>query len=121
MGTTRTSNKDILSAIESQTQAINALVNALTEHAPAHTPAGQIVDPEPVAAPKSDTVRIPEGYKNHMMAKVQAKADEVNGDYIMYARRNLAGEVKLAYCTAERWTNLKDNGLIGPVAHIKPE
>ena len=33
----------------------------------------------------------------------------------------LAGEQKLAYCLASRWTNLRDNGLIGAIAQYDPK
>ena len=117
MGTARTSNKDILDAILGLTSAITQTHVAAPVAAPVVTPVVE-ADPEPESASQ---VEIPKGYRTHMLAKVQAKVNTDAADRIMYARRNLNGEVKLAYCLASRWTGLKDRGLIGAIAHIKPE
>ena len=123
MGTQRASNKDILEAINALTQAITAthVAPAPVVAAPAAVlPMSQERNkPAPVVEQAADTdVQVPESYLNLMTGKVQdaCKADGL--DRILYARRNLHGETKLAYCMASRWTGLKDRGLIGAIKHI---
>ena len=103
MGTQRASNKDILDAINALTQAITSTY----------------VKPAPVVEQAPDTdVQVPESYLNLMSGKVEAACKADGLDRILYARRNLHGETKLAYCMASRWTGLKDRGLIGAIKHI---
>lgn len=123
MGSQRTSNKDILAAIEAQTAAIGNLASAIAGQAQVQAEPPVLTDvvtpePEPVT---NDTVKVPTQYRTHVMGKVQAKCNADGEDRILYARRNLSNEVKLAYCLASRWTTLKDRGLIGAIAHVKPE
>lgn len=118
MGTQRTSMKDVKLAIEAQTDAINALVGALAGQAQAPVAAG-IIDTTPVTdptpAPVADTPRFEAGYMAHMKAKV---SELVKGDgqaRVLYARRNLKGENKLAFCLKARWAGLRDNGKLGAI------
>lgn len=119
MGTERTSNKDILEAVANQTASIDALVNVLTQNAQAQpaTPVAETTQ-EPEDA---SSVNIDKRYREHMLAKVQAKCDSDGEDRILYARRNGNGEVKLAYRLASSWSTLRDNGLLGAIEHVKPE
>ena len=124
MGASRTSNKDILDAILAQNTALTQLANAITgQQAQTQAQVTPVVEPNP--EPEQDTpansVNVPAGYHKRVLAKVQAKCNEDGEARIMYARHNLAGETKLAYCLASRWGKLKDNGLIGPVGHVTPE
>lgn len=122
MGAERTSNKDILAAINEQTSAINALVGALTQ------PKAEPVVSEPVAAPvntpavNSGTpeVKVPAGYMTHQRTKAQDHATAKGERVVLYARENLNGETKLAYCLASRWSSLRDNGLIGAIDTFDP-
>lgn len=125
MTASRTSNKQILDAISEQSQAISALVAAITQtQAPVTPVTTQNVAPAPVNdAPVVDgetSVQFPESYLSHMATKIQDTANDKGVRYIEYARRNLKGENKIAYCTADRWANLKDKGLIGPMAVFDP-
>lgn len=124
MGTQRTSNKDILAAIEAQTNAINALVGAVA--GTVNTPPAGVIDTTPVTDPEPEpqsasNVRVDAGYKAHVMAKAQALSNKDNEDRILYVRKNMRGETKLAYVLASKWSSLRDNGLIGAIEHIKPE
>ena len=117
MGTQRTSMKDVKLAIEAQTDAINALVGALAGQA--QTPVAGTIDTTPVTdptpAPVTDAPRFEAGYMAHMKAKV---AELVKGDgqaRVLYARRNLKGENKLAFCLKARWAGLRDNGKLGAI------
>ena len=119
MGTSRTSNKDILDAILGLTAAITQ--SNTQAHAPVQV-AAPVETPAATQEPEStDSIKLPASYREHVMAKVQSKVNSDGTDRILYARRNLQGEVKLAYCVADRWTSLKDKGLIGAIAHVKPE
>lgn len=117
MGTQRISNKDLLDAINSIGPAV---AQAIQGTQVAATPAV-----ETTAAPEQDAseggVKVPPAYHKRVLAKVQAKTNTDGEARVLYARRNLAGEVKLAYCLASRWGTLKDNGLLGAVDHVKPE
>ena len=120
MGTQRTSNKDILAAIEAQTNAISGLVQALTQ-TQTQAPAVEAA-PVPEREPQSPSnVQVDAGYKAHVMAKAQALSNKDNEDRILYVRKNMRGETKLAYVLASKWSSLRDNGLIGAIEHIKPE
>jgi hypothetical protein len=113
MGASRTSNKDVLAAIERQTQSIDALVTAMTAQAIA-----------PVAAPVTESdapkVEVAEGYLAKMTDKASAHATAKGSEVVLYARRNGRGETKLAYALRERYDTLTDRGLIGPVGTFQP-
>ena len=124
MSASRTSNKQILTAIEEQTAAITALASAIAGN---HTsaPEAPVVTPEPVvtepeATDKPTKVRVSPEYLSHMKVKGQDHANNKGEDVILYGRVNLNGETKLAYCLASRWTKLRDRGLIGAVARFSP-
>ncbi len=117
---TRTSNKQILEAIEKLTETIaNAMVPNQTvktePEVPTLTPISQ-----PTAEAPAQSVKVAKGYLNHMVAKTTATAKEKGVDYMLYARFNKAGETKLAYTTLDRWSKgLRDSGLIGPIQIVK--
>jgi hypothetical protein len=128
MGTQRASNKDILDAINALTQAITA-----THVAPKQAPAPVVAapaavlpmsqersKPAPVVVEQAQdtSVQVPESYLTLMTGKVEQACKDDGKDRIMYARHNLRGETKLAYCLAERWSTLKDKGMIGALKHI---
>ena len=117
MGTQRTSQKDVLNAINSLTDVITQLV-ANGANTPVSAPAAAIVTSAP--APVNDgeqTIDVDPAYVTRMEAKVADKCKD-GSDRILYARHNLRGETKLAYCLASNWTGLKDRGLIGAIKHI---
>lgn len=122
MGASRTSNKDILAAIEAQTSAINALVGALSGQK--NEPPAKVIDTTPVTdpepQPESTDVRVPAGYMTHQRGKAQDHANNKGERVVLYARTNLNGETKLAYCLASRWSTLRDNGLIGAIDTFDP-
>ena len=115
MGTTRTSNKDILSAIESQTAAISALVATLA----GNTPAAQEPAPAVETAPSQPELpKVDSNYLAHMTGKVESLVANDGQERVLYIRRNGHGEVKLAYCLKSRWATLRDNGKIGAIKVI---
>ena len=105
MGTQRTSNKDIADKLDT-------LISILTANAQAQVAAPVVETPK--ATPTND-INIPEGYMNHMANKLSKLVALDGQKRVLYARRNQAGEVKLAYCLKSRWATLKDGGLIGAV------
>jgi hypothetical protein len=136
MGAARTSNKDILAAIEAQTDAITKLVGAISgsvtprndtldtrldthkrEMAAINEEPGVVVDD----TGKPAQVKIPASYLEHQKVKAQEHANNKGERVILYGRVNLAGEQKLAYCLASRWTSLRDNGLIGAIDSFDPK
>lgn len=109
----RTSNRQILDAIENQTASIDRLVEALTTTAISDAPA----KPE---AEQSNSVDVSEGYLAKMTEKAAAHATKHGAEVVLYARNNKAGETKLAYALRERYDTLRDGGLIGPVGSFQP-
>ena len=121
MGASRTSNKDILEAIEAQTAAISNLVTAISGTVAAKPAADTPVDTGAVVEEnKPSTLRVKPEYMTHMRAKAQDHANTKGETVILYGRVNLAGEHKLAYCLGTRWPSLRDKGLIGAVAQFDP-
>lgn len=107
MGTQRTSNKEIL-------EAINALTAAITA---AHTAAPAQVAPAPeVKAEREAAVNVPATYMTHMQDKASAWAKQKGENVVLYARRNSNDETKLAYALKSRFLRLKDKGFIGAIA-----
>jgi hypothetical protein len=117
MTATRTSNKQILEAINAQTESINALVGALTGLAQPQVQAQAPVTPTVKPTPAEDTsIDVPKGYMEHMSLKVAELTANDGQERVLYARRNGHGETKLAYCLKARWdAGLRDRGLIGAI------
>lgn len=118
MGAQRTSNKDLLQAINAQTESINALVDALTSQtaapaaaAPA-TPAVEVAEPEASPPSANDPIRVDKGYRDHMVRKVTALVNSDGEPRVLYARRNGKGEIKLAFRKQSMWDSLRDKGFI---------
>ena len=112
--TERTSNKQLLDAIEAMPAAIAAAITSVASGAtPVATPTTEGSKPTNIGLDKK--------YEAHMALKVQDFANTKGESAVMYARRNGRGEVKLAYCLHSKWSNLKDRGLIGAVSTFKPE
>ena len=123
MGASRTSNKDILDAINSKTDAIATLAAAIAGTQPsAQVTPEPVVTAEPEATERDlpSTVSVKPEYLAHQKSKAQAHADAKGETVILYGRVNLAGEHKLAYCLGSRWTSLRDKGLVGAVATFDP-
>jgi hypothetical protein len=105
MGASRTSNKDVLNAIEGLTSTVDQLVNVLTANAMPSAPA----EPEAVVVPTTETPAKPEGvqvdgaYLSHMQGKAADHATAKGSDVVLYARRNKMGQTKLAYALKERY------------------
>lgn len=116
MGDKRTSMKDVLNAVETQTQSIDALVTALTANA---------IAPAAIAAPVVDggeapKVEVAEGYMAKMTEKAANHATTKGSEVVLYARKNQRGETKLAYALRDRFDSLNDKGLIGAVGTFQP-
>jgi len=115
--TTRTSNKQLLEAIEQQTAAIAALAEAMTANAVAQQPVA--------AAPVTNVTGTPETlgkakfnakYMAHMDNKVKDLVAADGNSRVLYGRQNGDGEWKLAYCLKSRYdTGLKDRGFRGVI------
>jgi len=111
MGTARASNKDILDALDAGfDRLITALTaNAVSPAAPAATPTeGSSIDVDPE-------------YLAHMTAKAADHATAKGEDVVLYARRNKAGTLKLAYALRARFDTVvaKQPSCIGPVEEFK--
>lgn len=120
MGAARTSNKDILEAINGLTSAVMALVERQSQ--PLAAPVAQPVAEQPaVLTPASaePTVKVAPSYLAHTVSRVEAKVKAEGVDYVIYARRNQLGETKLAYRKASQMGSLRDRGYLGKVRHIK--
>lgn len=118
MGTQRTSQKDVLNAIEQLTAAVSQLIQ--TQHAPAMP----VIAPEPVAqvAPaKTDTVRISKSYLAAMQPKWQTLANNKGVSYIGFAYRKSNGKTGLWACPEPEYAKVskRDNHL-GAVVKVDP-
>ena len=111
MGANRTSNKDVLDAIERLTQVIQSSMASNQAQVPA-TPSAN-------STPSNGELDIDGHYLTHMRSKVAGFAKEKGEDCVLYLRRNQAGEKKLAFCVASKWSNLKDRGLIGAIEIVE--
>lgn len=117
MGASRTSNRDVLDAIEAQTASIDKLVNALTAGSIATQPAVQ-------AGPTTNggEIEVDEAYLQHMTVKAAEHATAKGEEVVLYARRNKANETKLAYALRPRYEDIlsKQPSCLGPVGSFKP-
>ena len=116
--TNRVSNKQILEAIAGQTEAITALVGALSAGIQAPAPADK---PEPTAVETDSPIKVKPSYLANRKEAAQAHANKVGGEIVLYARRNMAGRTVLAYAQRSRHDNLRDKGYLGKVATFQPE
>ena len=111
MGTSRTSNKDIADRLDT---LIDLLVKQAMPVAP--TIPTLAVEQAEAAPSKEGGLEVDSGYKSRMEQKATAHAVKHGTDVVLYARRNKAGEVKLAYALKERWdAGIKDGGMIGAI------
>ena len=118
--TSRVSNKQILEAIAGQTEALNALVAAMSAGIQAPKPAPS-VKPEPVAVETDSPIKVSKSYLANRKEAAQAHANKVGGEIVLYARKNMAGRTVLAYAQRSRHDNLRDKGYLGKVATFQPE
>lgn len=119
MGTQRTSQKDVLEAVQAQTASIDALVAALSRDAIATT---ETQSPVAVSNDIAETeVSVDAAYLEHMTAKAADHATNKGETVILYARRNKAGETKLAYALQERFDTVvaKQPSCLGPMGSFK--
>lgn len=130
MGSQRTSQKDVLNAIEALTAAITSSMQTAPVAVPVAAPtAAPVVNPAilpmsqakpaPVVEAKPEVVEIDKGYRAIMQKKALAYGQAHGEKTVLYTRHNQRGEVKLAYCLASKWTGLKDKGLIGAIELIE--
>lgn len=106
----RTSNKQILEAINALTAAITANVAA---------PVAAVA--APTAPSGEQEVSVDKAYAEHMvLTKCQPFADKNAEDVVLYARKNGRGETKLAYCLASKFATIKDRGLLGAIEVVSP-
>jgi len=113
MGTARTSNKDILDALDS---GFDRLITALTANA--------VAAPAAIAAPATPegAVQVDEAYLAHMTVKAAEHATNKGEEVVLYARRNKAGETKLAYALRSRFDEVvaKQASCKGAVGSFQP-
>ena len=111
----RTSNKMIADKLDK-------LIDILTANAMPSTsdemPTRTQLETQPDDAPTEQTLNIDPQYVEHMETKVLAYALDKGEDAILYARKNVRGETKLAYCLASKWAGLKDKRILGAIKHI---
>jgi len=109
MGASRTSNKDIADRLDTLIDLMTAQASQAAVAAPAATPTeGSSIDVDPE-------------YLAHMTAKAADHATAKGEDVVLYARRNKAGTLKLAYALRARFDTVvaKQPSCIGPVEEFK--
>jgi hypothetical protein len=114
MGNARTSNKDVLNSVEQLTSKIDSLVDALVANAQPKA------DATPTAIEETATeggIQVDPAYMACMTEKAANHATSKGSEVVLYARRNKAGEHKLAYALRERYDDVvsKQPSCIGPV------
>jgi len=110
----RVSNRQILDALTDLPSAIASAIAGTAAPVAIDTPADDT--PAATKAPAVDAA-----YLSHVATKLQARANDTKKDYVLYARINKAGETKLAYCEADKWSSLTDKRIVGPVKTVSPE
>ncbi len=122
MSNTRTSNKQILEAIERLTGAVEKLVINQTPNIPTLNPdsEGTGANVQPTNPQRGADIRIDPKYLEHMQHKAQDHATLKKEDVVLYSRRNKTGEIKLAYALASRFPTIKDRGMIGTLGTFAP-
>lgn len=119
MSNNRTSNRQILDAIEAQTAAISTLVEALSVQPKAEANS-VAVEPEAEKA-KPSKVKVSEAYFNAMLPKWQALANSKGTTYVGYAYRKSNGRVGLwAVPKAELAKKQATDSYLGNVAEVNP-
>ncbi len=119
----RVSNKQILTAL---TDLPGQIAAAMAGVAPVQAVPAQdipVLDDAITEPVSEETVKakIDPGYLTHVTGTLQDRANLNRVDYVLYARKNKAGETKLAYCAADKWSALTDRRIIGPVSTISPK
>jgi hypothetical protein len=110
----RVSNRQILDALTDLPSAIASAIAGTAAPVAIATPADETVG-------NDQTASIDAAYLSHVASKLQTRANDTGKDYVLYARVNVAGQTKLAYCEADKWSGLKDKRIIGPVKTVSPE
>jgi hypothetical protein len=113
MGNQRTSIKDVMGAIETQTASIDALITALTATAVAAPVLTEAVAP----SIEGGNIEVDASYLAHMQVKAAEHATTKGEDVVLYARKNKSGETKLAYALRSRYDDVvaKQPSCLGPV------
>ena len=110
----RVSNEQILTAL---TDLPGAIAKAMAGNVAASPKENEVKgsgdDPE--------TVNVDGAYLSHVTSKLQSRANSDGNTYVLYARKNVAGQTKLAYCLGSKWTALTDKRIIGAVKTVAPE
>lgn len=120
--TGRVSNRAILSALEGLPAAIAAAMAPAQVSTPEVSVPTLPVDPTLQGETGEKVVtEIDPGYLAHVSGTLQDRANLNKATYMLYARRNKAGETKLAYCAADKWSSLTDRRIIGAVKTVSPE
>lgn len=120
MGAARTSNKDVLDAIQLQTDSIDKLIGVLTATA---SQAAVTTAPAAVEATAiSGNVEVDAKYLAHMNIKAAEHATNKGEPTVLYARKNKAGETKLAYALRSRYDEVvaKQPSCLGPIGTFQP-
>ena len=112
----RVSNERILTALEALPVAIAAAMGTVATAAPIADSTESSEDDNGL-----DKIQVDAAYLSHVSAKLQDRANDTGETYVLYARKNKAGETKLAYCLGSAWSALTDRRIIGAVKTVSPE
>lgn len=114
----RTSNKQIADKLDTLIGLMVAQAERETEAAPLPVLNDAVTEPE---APT--TIKVDAAYQTHQNGKAQIHADTKGVEVVLYARKNKAGETKLAYALRSRYDEVvsKQPSHLGPVASFQPK
>ena len=114
----RTSNKQILDAIEAQTAAMTQLIAALTPNQTQPTAEVSVAE-EPKAKPSK--VKVSEAYLNAMLPKWQALANSKGVTYVGFAYRKSNGKVGLWAVPKDKYAaKAASDSFIGAIREVHP-
>ena len=113
--TGRVSNEQVLKALES---GFDRLITALTDNAMPDGDTTRAID----KTTEGGTTDVDKKYLAHMTAKAADHATTKGEEVVLYARRNKAGQQKLAYALRSRYDAAvsKQPSCLGPVGSFQP-
>lgn len=113
----RTSNKQLADKLDT-------LIDLMTQQAMAAVPNIPVLTDEVSGAETETTsIKVDAAYQTHQNGKAQSHADTKGVEVVLYARKNKAGETKLAYALRNRYDEVvsKQPSHLGAVASFQPK
>ena len=98
---------------------LDTLIDVLTKSALEVT--ATAAPTEQSSVEQEPTIKVTENYRKVMNGKAQDHATKHGEEVVLYARRNKANEVKLAFALRPRFDTLQDARFLGVLAAFQPK